>query len=88
MRNPRRCGVVRIRLFLMALLLFAVPAYSAGTAINGDWRLTITGQSLFFYGTRMLTAGLTQNWKVEIDFQVKNNFHLVNKLNGLRLKTF
>ena len=73
MRNPGRCATGRIRLLLIWLLLFAAPAYPAEAGINGDWRLTITGENLFFYGTRMLTAGLTQNWRMEIDFQVKNN---------------
>lgn len=41
--------------------------------VNGDWRLTVSGHSLFFYGTRMLTAGLHQDWEVTIDFKVSNN---------------
>jgi hypothetical protein len=63
--------VIRFAVYLATALLFSAPANAAD--INGEWRLSITGNSLFFFGTRMLTAGVKQDWEVVIDFQVTNN---------------
>lgn len=63
--------VVRIVLYVATALLFPAPAIADD--INGEWRLSITGNNLFFFGTRMLTAGVKQDWEVIIDFQVTNN---------------
>jgi hypothetical protein len=63
--------LVRFVLYLATALLFSAPANADD--INGEWRLSITGNSLFFFGTRMLTAGVKQDWEVVIDFQVTNN---------------
>lgn len=57
---------------LACLLLFGLCAPAAARQIDGEWQLTIRGTSLFFYGTRMLTAGLQQQWEVAITFQVSN----------------
>ena len=58
---------------LLALCL-SLSFVSAATAkpLNGEWQLTIKGSNLFFYGTRMLTAGLQQDWEVIITFHVRN----------------
>lgn len=63
--------VAWIVLYVATALLFSAPANADD--INGEWRLSITGNSLFFFGTRMLTAGVKQDWEVVIDFQVTNN---------------
>ena len=68
-----QCDSIRVALLALIPLIFLAFPCTAKTSVNGDWRLTITGQSLFFFGTRMLTAGLTQDWQVVIDFQLKNN---------------
>ena len=66
-----RHRLVRRLLLLHAILLLPLTVFAED--LNGEWRLSITGTNLFFYGTRMLTAGLIQDWEVVIDFQVKNN---------------
>lgn len=62
--------VRRLAVFHAILLL---PFTVFAEDLNGEWRLSISGANLFFFGTRMLTAGLTQDWEVIIEFQVKNN---------------
>jgi Zn-finger nucleic acid-binding protein len=65
------CSSLRSCLFACALLVGLVPP-AAAKPVDGEWQLSITGTSLFFYGTRMLTAGLQQDWEVMITFQVSN----------------
>ena len=52
---------------LCALLFIAAGA----AAEDGDWRLKISGSNLFFYGTSRLTAGVRQDWEVDITFSVR-----------------
>ncbi|MCW8963517.1 MAG: hypothetical protein OQL16_06935 [Gammaproteobacteria bacterium] len=64
------------QLILQGLLVFCLISSLASPAsaktLNGEWQLTIKGSNLFFYGTRMLTAGLKQDWEVTIIFHVRN----------------
>lgn len=57
-------------LILFIVLSFASPV--SAKSPDGEWQLTVKGSNLFFYGTRMLTAGLKQDWEVIINFHVKN----------------
>jgi hypothetical protein len=58
----------------LLLTLFSLAPASANNTkqINGEWQLTIRGTNLFFYGTRILTAGLYQDWEVIIDIHISN----------------
>ncbi len=59
--------------WLFLCLLFLLPSHViADTSKDGEWHLLITGKNLFFYGTRMLTAGVHQKWEIDIEFHIKN----------------
>jgi len=62
----------RLGLLLLALLSVAPAMAADSKPLDGEWRLTIRGTNLFFYGTRILTAGLHQDWEVVIDIQIRN----------------
>lgn len=72
MKPARLTACIRVYL-LSALWVTGIFFTLAHASSDGMWRLTINGTSLFFYGTRVLTAGLEQDWRVVIDFQVKGN---------------
>ena len=56
---------------VLCLCLLIAPGAGAAEE-DGAWRLKISGSNLFFYGTRMLTAGVRQDWEVDIEFSIKN----------------
>lgn len=59
--------------WLFLCLTFILPNTGHARPTNdGEWHLTISGSNLFFFGTRMLTAGLHQDWTIDIEFHIKN----------------
>ena len=71
MCKHRLSQILRLGL-LLALFSFASASANNTKQLNGEWQLTIRGTSLFFYGTRILTAGLHQDWEVVIDIRIRN----------------
>lgn len=71
MYKRRLSQLTRLSL-LFTLLSFASASANNTKQLNGEWQLTVRGTSLFFYGTRILTAGLHQDWEVVIDIRIRN----------------
>lgn len=48
-----------------------VAAVVSAAPIDGEWHVKITGTNLFFYGTRILTAGLQQRWEIDMQIHIR-----------------
>jgi len=70
--KPGRSWQLILQGLLVFFITFSLASPTSAKTLNGEWQLTIKGSNLFFYGTRMLTAGLKQDWEVIITFHVRN----------------
>ncbi len=73
--HRRRSSGNRCRLLPSAFLCLAqliISSALSATPADGEWHIKITGTNLFFYGTRILTAGLKQRWQVDMEIHIRD----------------